>query len=397
MPHNNKIFIPPSDYHLSDFLAAALRYGGFKAAALPPSDDDTRKTRDKYVFGQECRPLQIIVGDVMKWLTGGEVNLKESLLLMPSFSGCDCSFGMYGPNLRAIAVQNGFADLKLFAPDLGRQEELLDLLGMDVVQVLWRAVLTAELLAQMLLLTRPQSEDKEGVAAVCIKAVREIEAVLAEKQVLPAQLDRLARILENAGQNFAVLSSNHAGELSLIGMVGEPYNRYSAILNNNLIKNLENSGGRIWLKPLTDELMALLNPLLAEAFGRDAAALEKVCEAFFNTMGLSAPFPARQELISKGHQYVPDDTQLDGISLNLGWFMHMAENGAAGIASLWSVSCPRVLTEQGFYNHFRENYDDIPLWLFHCSGIEHDYSETVKIFFGDIQKYQVRRGFCASK
>jgi hypothetical protein len=394
MSHSNVIVIPPLDYHLSDFVAAALRYGGFRAMTLPPSCEATRAAWEKYVFGQKCRPLQMIVGDVMKWLTNNEVNLEESQLFLPAFSGCDCAFGMYGTNLQLIAAQSGFADLKLFAPDLARPDALLNLLGMDLVQVLWRAVLAAELLAQMLLLTRPQAEDKDGVAKVYAEAAWEIEAALEEKQALPAQLDKLAHALDYACRDFAAVSPQPVEELSLIGMVGEPYIRYSTMLNSNMVTSLEKNGGRVWLKPLTDELEGLLHPPLAKAFAYDATTLKNVCSAFFTTMGLSAPFATRQELVHKGRRYIPDDPQLDGIASHLGRFMHMAENGIVGMVSLWSLFCLRTSIEHGFYNHFREGYDDIPLWRFHCSGNDYDYSETMKVFWGDIQKYRIRCGLC---
>ncbi len=217
------IYIPPMGYDSARVLAAAFRAVGLCAEPLPPSDERTREVSGQYASGDECLPFQILTGDVMKLLEGGDIDPGQSVFLLPASLG-PCRFSSFVPDLREILERSGYGQAEVFAPDLSNGGKDLDELGEGGIRAAWLALVSADILQKLLLLHRPYERVKGDTDKVYEDALQDLCASIEFAPPL-AQVRRILSSLFHGRDRFGTISKREGRSAPLVGIVGEPFCR----------------------------------------------------------------------------------------------------------------------------------------------------------------------------
>ncbi len=150
-------------------FASAFRAIGLEAEPTPPSDNRTRELGARYTSGDECYPAKVTVGDFMKVVENPAIDKKQIALFMPTAQG-PCRFGQYAPYLRQILDANGYGEVEILSPTSQNAYDGLGTLAGAFVRTGWRALLGADLLQKLLLMSRPY-EDVPGRCGAVVRRV----------------------------------------------------------------------------------------------------------------------------------------------------------------------------------------------------------------------------------
>ena len=164
-----RIYIPPMAYGSARAFASAFRAIGLEAEPTPPSDNRTRELGARYTSGDECYPAKVTVGDFMKVVENPAIDNKRIALFMPTAQG-PCRFGQYAPYLRQILDANGYGEVEILSPTSQNAYDGLGDAGGAFVRTGWRALLGADLLQKLLLMSRPY-EERRGRCGAGVRGV----------------------------------------------------------------------------------------------------------------------------------------------------------------------------------------------------------------------------------
>jgi predicted nucleotide-binding protein (sugar kinase/HSP70/actin superfamily) len=383
------IYIPPVDYDGARVLAAVFRAAGVKAHALPPSDEQTREVRDRFTSGDECHPFQILTGDVMKLLEGGDVDPGQAVFFLPAYDG-PCRVIRFAPDLREILESSGYGQAEIFAPRPGDAYGYLKELGEGCVRTAWRALVSADILRKLLTLCRPYEIVKGDTDKVYEGSLRELCATIQTAPAAPlAQFEAIRSALRSIRRRFHAIPVKKERSMPLIGIVGEVFCRFNALLNNDFIRQLEDRGGQARLTGLTEEVRRFVRPTprVLERLGRDEVGLNELFHDDFS----ACREPHMGEVMGLARSYVPGERGFTEMALRLGQVVFMAKQGVDGIIDVSPFPCMNASACAAFYPRLSRELDGLPIRNFYFNGGKLDWSAALDEYLGAVRAYRERK------
>lgn len=374
------IYIPPMDYDSARVLAAVLRTTGLKAEPLPPSDERTSEMRDRFTSGDECHPFQILAGDVMKLLQRGDVDPAQSIFFLLS-SGGSCRFSRFVPDLREILERSGYGQAEIFAPDLSDGHRGLNELGEDGLRSVWRALISAGVLRKLLLFYRPYEMTKGDTDKAYEESLHCLCSTIESTTVASLeQFDAIRTSLLRVRDRFRAIPMKEERSAPLIGIVGEVFCRFNPLLNNDLIRQLENRGGQARLAGLTEEVRLCLrnSHCTIDELNQDNVAFIELFRDEFPKCGK----PDIDELLEYATPYLSVERGFTEVAFRLGQIISLAKQGVDGIIDASPFPCMNSSACAAFYTKLGQDLDGLPIRRLYFNGTKRDWSTVLDEFLG---------------
>jgi predicted CoA-substrate-specific enzyme activase len=341
-------------------FAGAFRGVGISVRILPPPDDETLALGEEVSSGKECHAFSFMAGDLAKFARsprrGGEVFCfpgARYTCLLTQFEGV----------LNYLLQDLGIKDLRVFTPSM---EPLSKLLGIRGLTLLWRGLVTIDLLIKAACERRPYEIHKGMTDLIHHQNLKDIENGLDRDSFGPA-LERCAVRLKSI--------SVCKGERPIVGIAGDLYTRQQPVANHNLYLKLEAMGCEVWpspfmiddvdfsLKRTFDQSVAKLR--LHEAAATGLLILKKEVERRKVTKSLGEAMPRLREPSSKDildfvSPYIGRDNN-QTLLLNIAKMIDFAKRGADGVVNAICFNCMLGTVGEALSAQIRRDYKNIPL------------------------------------
>jgi predicted CoA-substrate-specific enzyme activase len=345
-----RLFLPALGPHATA-LAATLERFGYEAQLLEPPGEETVEAARSFTTGKEYFSLTALLGSVAATLTKEKEDLDRIAILIPALEGAEVD-GQYARLLKTFLNKQGLTQVEVVAPFLEDMFSEKSLFEPSLAAALYRMIFAVDLLSEMLLDSRPYTDDPALADHLFARYLQQLPGVWDLKATVAA-----------AGADFARLAAQPKNRPKL-ALVGEPYLLYRAELNANLIKSAERLGAQIKLAPLAEVIYHYILEKKAEAkakkelfsYLRYRTVLNRLsAEAEQVLPGAGALLQHRTEKITRySKEYI---TCLFGGfgTYRIGKGMLAREEGAIGIINVASLYENTALLTNIFSERFKEN------------------------------------------
>jgi len=387
--------------HMSEHahaLCAAFRSQGVMAEVMPESDEQTLHFGRMYTSGKECFPCLITTGDMVKITRSSQFDPQKSAFLMPSGDG-PCRFGQYHQLHRLVLDRLGFSEVPIYSPTQGETfYRELGIVGKRFVRLAWQGIVMVDYLEKWLLRNRPY-ESSVGEA----------------ERLYNRCLNLLCETIETRGEAWSaiddilsILGEFHrkpkAKPRPMIGIVGEIFVRSNRFSNNNLIRQIEDLGGEVWMPPITEwfhyinytsKIHSLVNRnfknLLSTTI-RDF--LQKKDERKIHRLLCSlipdGQDPSVEQLLDNSRPYLHPSFEGEAI-LSIGKAIDFAAKNMAGLINVMPFTCMPGTIASTIMKRVRLDHHDFPFLNLAYDGLEQTSIKTrLEAFLYQARQFQER-------
>jgi len=365
--HNNRrrIYLPYMIDH-GYVLAAAMRYCGVDAEALPESDETTLDLGRKYTTGKECFPSIITTGDIVKKTITPDFDIDHAAFFMPSASG-PCRFGQYNKLHRLVLDELGLqrVPILVFDQTKGYHNDLATL-GPGFRLHAWRSIAILDSMQKMLLERRPYEINQGEADAIYRELLDSLVNLVGQNGNTLKEFSLLAR------DAFDMVKIDRSTPKPRIGIVGEIFVRSNQFANDFLVRKLEALGAQCTVPSLEEWLDYIDHQrkrryrLHIEGGWREWSkqklteiVLESVAEPIRKQFDGSIEQFARelptQEILNRGQTYLTPAVEGEAI-LSMGRVVEYAENGFNGIVNIVPFGCMPGTIVSLLLHQFRQDY-----------------------------------------
>ncbi len=389
-------------------IASAFRSVGIDAKPMPPSDTETLQLGGRHSSGEECLPLKVTLGDVLKLLVHDKVPPERIALFMPTSDG-PCRFGQYGPYIRGVLEEMGYGGVLVVSPTCIDGYSGIGEHADELLRTAWRAMIGAELLTKLLLRTRPYETVKGAADAAFRKALAgfcdTVEATGKRRG------GRMARLKESLAAGRALLHAVPADRSvprPLIGIVGEIFCRLNRFSNDDAVRKVEEAGGECWISDVSEwlwytnashirMLKRFRKHLTMEMFGaklkwhfqhKDEVELHSVFGDDFR--GAEEPHDIR-EILELARPYLPPEGALGEMLLSVGKSVYLHGKGADGVLDINPFSCMNGIVSEAVYPRLSRDCDGLPVRVLYYDGTHMDRRYELDIFMDLVREYSSRK------
>jgi predicted CoA-substrate-specific enzyme activase len=352
------VFIPRMCDH-AEVLAAAMRAYDIPAAVLPRSDARTIELGRQYTSGKECHPFIVTTGDFLKKIGESGFDQSSAAFFMPMASG-PCRFGQYHQAQQAIFKQIGYDDIPILSPDVrdayGRS------MGLDLGfrRLTWNGVVAVDLLNELAAAARPY--EKEPGAVNRLKA-HWLERLAQSVEQNGGGVRRQVREMKSA---FAALPLTGVNHKPFIGIVGEIFLRYNPQCNADIVRKIEQLGGRTYTAPISEWFYYTNLGFIYESWMQKkprqlALALLADVVQRWDESRLGHSQPPALKLIRLASPYLHFSFKGEAV-LTLGQAIELIGQGAAGIVNIMPFTCMPGTVVSAAMHRLRQDHGGIP-WL----------------------------------
>jgi len=362
-----KIYIPHMDDH-GTALAAAMRYNGIEAEALPMANEKTIEIGRRYTTGKECFPCILTTGDIVKKTMAHDFDPDHAGFFMPSAMG-PCRFGQYSRFHRLVLDGLGLKSVPMIILDQTRNYDRdLSRLGNRFRLMGWQSVIMIDYLKKLLLQTRPYEKTPGATDIVyqaCLaKIVRDID-----------RYGKLNGCTDFIAESFAAIPVTDPGSKPLIGIVGEIFVRSNQFSNDFFIRKIEKLGGEA-VMPAVQEWVSYTDWMRLRDFRRAGNFRACVAEIFKNIVQnrcvgqigkplkkqvahfhRESPTPHIMDLCAR---YCARDLRGEA-TLSMGRAVEYAAHGCHGIANLIPFNCMPGTIVNTLMTRFSKDYPNLPI------------------------------------
>jgi len=221
-------------------LAAAMRYFGIAAEALPMADEQSLELGRRYTSGKECYPCILTTGDIVKKTLAPDFDRSRAGFFMPTAMG-PCRFGQYSSHHRMVLDGLGLKEVPIVLLDQTTGlEEHLQGLGPGFRALAWQGLLVIDYLKKLLLQTRPYELTCGETDAAYARCLAQLTAAI-------ERTGAIAGCADFAAGRFAKIAVDRSRARPLIGLIGEIYVRSNQFSNDFLVRRIEELGGEALL------------------------------------------------------------------------------------------------------------------------------------------------------
>jgi predicted nucleotide-binding protein (sugar kinase/HSP70/actin superfamily) len=389
-------------------IASAFRSVGIDAQPMPPSDEETMVLGSRHSSGEECLPLKVTLGDILKLLVRDTVRPDRMALFMPTSDG-PCRFGQYGPYIKGVLEEMGYGDVLVVSPTCEDGYSGIGEHADELLRTAWRAMIGGELLTKLLLRIRPYETGRGSADAAYQEALADFcEAVEARGRKPKERLERLKESLARGRRMLHAVPADHSAPLPLIGIVGEIFCRLNAFSNDDVVRKVEEAGGECWISDVSEWLwytnaahIRLLKRfrkhLTMEMFGaklkwhfqhKDELELLSVFGNDFR--GYEEPHDIR-EILEMARPYLLPEGALGEMLLSVGKSLYLHRKGADGVLDINPFSCMNGIVSEAVYPRLSRDCDGLPVRVLYYDGTRADRRYELDIFMDLVREYSARK------
>jgi len=377
-------------------IAAALRGSGVPARLLPKSDRESLDIGLKFSSGKECVPFSITTGDIIKKTREEGFDPDRSAFFMPTTQG-PCRFGQYQRVQRIILDELGFGNVPLLSPDADSSYGDSINFGTWFRRSAWRGVVVVDILAKLLHETRPhelKSGETDRVYERCLATTAEL--VERDSSLL---FDYVWEIQDK----FRAIQTDEKTR-PRIGVVGEIFMRSHSFGNQEIIRRIEDLGGKVWLAPVGEWILYCTDRYinksridkkyldLIKGYMQDRIQKKderKLMAPFKETLA-RAEDPVIGQVLEYASPYMRDTIEGEAI-LSLGKAVDFAKKGLDGVVNIMPFSCMPGTIVAAISKKLREDHDNIPWLNLDYDGVEETNSQTrLEAFMYQAEQYRVK-------
>jgi predicted nucleotide-binding protein (sugar kinase/HSP70/actin superfamily) len=402
--------VPRLSYGLTRAFVAALRSIGIDAEIMPPSNSRTLELGSRHCTGDECLPLKIVIGDVLRLLEDAAHSPDRTAIFCPSADG-PCRFGQYLPYLRCVLDSLGYSSVTLLSATTADSYSDFGPLAGEFRRTAWRGVVASDLLLKLLLRTRPYEIHRGSADALFHAALDDLCAALERRYPTPrAQLAALRSSLIRARDAFRLLPARYDPARPLIGIVGEIYCRLNTFSNDDLVRKLEEHGAEVWMSDVSEwiwyvhELFLYRQQLAGKRFAPETlAARLRARFQHRDEQALRAPF--REDF--RGYEEPDDARQIlrfaepflpwggaDGEALiNIGRCCYLARKGVDAILDISPFTCMNGVISEALYPAVSERNAGLPIRIFYFDATASQLDRDFGIFLELARAYRARKPY----
>jgi predicted nucleotide-binding protein (sugar kinase/HSP70/actin superfamily) len=240
-----KVLIPyMCDHALA--LEAALHANRVPAETLPPPDQETLDIGRELCLGRECLPLFVSTGDIFRHARRPDFDPARSAFMMPTTCG-PCRFGQYRTMQRLLLDEGGLDALEIVSPNADNGYQGLGEDARRMRRLTWQGMVGIDLLLKLRYQLRPCEREAGATDQIYYAARRRLLAAIEA-----GGGRRAVRALAWAGEQFAALAVDPCPDKPWIGIVGEIYIRANDFTNQEIARQVEALGGRVWVAPMSE-------------------------------------------------------------------------------------------------------------------------------------------------
>ncbi|MDI6785784.1 MAG: acyl-CoA dehydratase activase [bacterium] len=346
-------------------IVAGLIAAGLNARLFPESDQKTLEWGRKYTSGKECYPCIITTGDMVKLIKSKDFNPENTAFFMPAGNG-PCRFGQYNNLQKLILKDLGLSDIPIINPnqDTNFFKELGSL-GDKFFRVAWQGIIAFDHLDQLLRESRPYEIEKGTTDKIYQDCVQKVFNSLNNN-------GNIYETMGYVGKLFNEIPKKHE-KRPVIGMVGEVFVRHNPFSNNNIVRQVEELGGEVWLTSISEwfyylnftrkrrELndknyisffTSLKNEFFQNFIEHRIKKLLKGCIRNYDDSCV-------KDIVELGSSYIHSSFEGEAI-LSIGKSRDFFYKGLSGIINTMPFTCMPSTIVNAIFKKFREDHSNIP-------------------------------------
>jgi predicted nucleotide-binding protein (sugar kinase/HSP70/actin superfamily) len=365
-----KLWVPRLQVGSSLLCAAVFRSMGIDAEVMPPSDARTLELGARFSSGDECYPLKLTLGDSLKVLTQPGNNASNTAFLVAIGQG-PCRFGQYAPYFRSVFRAIGHPNVTFASPSFEKGYADFGESTSIYVRSGWRAIVVADILLKLLLLTRPYEIKAGSADAIYDESVTDLCAVFERRYPnFKLQMEEIQCGLLRARQRFRAFPRRaEANRRLLIGVIGEVYCRLNTFSNEELVRRFEAAGAELWMDNL-GEWFWYTNQVEMRAFARSG----------------------RSRSLASLKAKIRNHVQASDEQVNVGKAIFFAKKGLDGVIDISPFACMNGIVGEALYPRVSRDQGGIPIRNFYFDGTQSELERDVGIFLELARNYRQREG-----
>ena len=394
------VLVPRMADHAFGF-AAAFEASGMPAEVLPEPDEETLYWGRKYTTGKECFPCIVTTGDMVKTVMKPDFDRNAYAFFMGG-SGGPCRFGQYNALQRIVLDGLGYQDIPIYAPNQAASfYDDLGLVGKRFLELGWLGIVGIDVLYKWLLETRPYAEDKELVEEVYWRQVHDVCEVIRGN----GSRAQLRKAIRRSREAFEKIDVDRSNRRPIIGLVGEIYVRSNDFSNNNIVRQIEELGGEVWMAPIYEWfLYRNVRRQMRSNLKRDYKLMARnYIKDFFmkrDEHSLSHPFeglianskePSSREVLTMAAPYLHQSFEGEAI-LTVGKAIDFLRKGLSGVVSAMPFTCMPGTISHAIMKLVQKSEGGFPFLNMVYDGTEQSNTATrLQAFMHQARDYSKRK------
>ncbi len=392
------LWIPRMTYSGARMAAAVFRSVGIDAMVTPPSDQQSLELGGLYSSGEECYPQKVTLGDFLRIIRADDFDPDKTAFFMPTAEG-PCRFGQYGPYLKRVLKDLGYADIPVISPTSRNAYDGVADHAPDMMRRTWWALVAADICRKLLLKTRPYETTQGDSDEARERGLDMLEEVVADpalrgRRRMAAMVDVLVRIRDR----FRSIPARYTKDRPLIGVVGEIYCRLNNFSNREAVRRIEAHGGEAWLSDVC-EWIWYTNWSQKSLLKRDGKSfsgqmLMAHLKSYFqhkdekkllgpfreDFIGYEEPHDVYADVLRPGWPYLPADGALGEMVLSVGKSIYLYAKGADGVIDISPFSCMNGIISEAVYHSVSRDHEAIPIRNFYFDASTSNMERDLDIF-----------------
>jgi len=403
------VYVPSMAQGSVEAFCSAFRWLGVEAYPTPPSNERTRELGGKFTSGDECYPAKVTVGDFVRVMEEPGFDPCRTVFFMATAEG-PCRFGQYAPFLKKVLNQAGHGAIQVLSPSSQNGYSDLGSISGPFLRAAWRALVSADMLRNALLRTRPYETspgDADACFATCLEDLKTtIETGCAD----PAcQLESMAACMARCRKRFQLVPARYDRGMPLIGVVGEIFCRLNNFSNDDLIRKLESYGAEAWLSDIMEWIAYTNSEVTRKLVLRgDRLSMEMLKSKIRHHVqrsdehALTEPWqddvagreePLIEEVLELARPYLPSSGVQGEMVLSVGKAAYLAKKGADGIIDISPFTCMNGIVSEAIYPKLSKDYGGIPIRNFYFDGTQSDLDRDLGIYMELARSYQEKKPY----
>jgi predicted nucleotide-binding protein (sugar kinase/HSP70/actin superfamily) len=390
------IFIHPMTYTGARAMAAVLQSLGLDGRVIGPSDEKTHELGSMHASGEECYPLIITIGDMLRLFFVQGMKPEETAILMPTSNG-PCRFGQYAPFLRKVLGEVGLEDVLILSPTCEDGYGSFENYVGRVKKPAWLGIVAADILRKVLLMHRPYEVNRGDAEKLFDSSLDLVcETIIGTGKHPEKCLKGLMGCLEKVRDDFAAMPVRKE-KRPLIGVVGEIFCRLNRYSNMDVIKKVEELGGEAWQSDVaewiwyTDRENKRILKRLGKTFSREMIGAkmkylyQKRAEHALYSI-FKDTFSGREEpgdvsdVLKLASPYLKQGGALGEMILSVGKSVYYMKKGALGVIDISPFSCMNGIVSESIYYKLSADLGGFPIKIFYFDETHRDIDFDLEIF-----------------
>ncbi|MFN8254230.1 MAG: acyl-CoA dehydratase activase [Bacteroidales bacterium] len=236
-------------YIYSEVIPSLFKLSGYHMITLSSPDDKSVKFGLKYANNEICFPATIVVGDVIKALSGGNYD-NNNIAVAITQTGGQCRASTYLALIKKGMIAAGFGHIPVVSLGTSGKtinpQEGFKIEWKKILPVLFSSILYADSLSKMYHVAKAREKVKGSSKILTDRYLNEL-LPLVESNNVKGVLNKLKEAVDAFNQ-----LDLKEGEMPAVGIVGEIYIKYSSFGHQYIVDWLIEQGVEVVIPPILD-------------------------------------------------------------------------------------------------------------------------------------------------